>query len=439
MKLFFITLFMDTATETKKGGFTPEEKAELKDALHDVQTALETKSKSLVESELKKHAETINDSIKKFGDRLTERDETDKKNQEALDDMLVKFKEMQQAGNQKVEAKSLHQAMYEALQDPENLKELDGVKKGHRARIMLKGPINMSLPGGDVYDPNVKHTMEQKAVGNMTTSGNLTGDPVITYNQRQAILPAQKINARDLIPTVRSETGTYVTYRESAGEGSISRQTEGSAKTQIDFDFTEVKTVNEYIAGYTRFSKQLRRNLPFLQNTLPRLLQREFFKVENRRFWDIVETADTGSSTTDETDDVKQVMDWLTSLFDTDYMASYGLLRYTALNRLNKLLYTNGYYQGSGGVLSQSDGSIRIMGVPIIPVTWIPTKDKFLTFDLDYQERVEVESLAVEFFEQDDDNVQKNLITARIECFEEFNAMMPASIVIGDFGNSSES
>ena len=442
MKLFLAWLLMDAATENKGGGFTPEEKGELAAALKDVQTVLETKNKALVEAELKKHAETINDSIKKFGDTLAERDETDKKNQAALDDMLIKFKEMQTTANTRVEAKSLHQAMYEALQDSENVKELDRVQKGHRARIMLKGPINLSLPAGDIFDPSIKHSMEQKTVGNMTTAANLTGDGVVSYNSRQAILPAQKVNARDLIPTVRSETGTYVTYKESAGEGSISRQTEGSAKTQIDFDFTEVKTVNEYIAGFTRFSKQLRRNLPFLQNTLPRLLQREFFKVENRRFWDVVATAFAsggGSSTTSETDDVKQVMDWLTNLFDTDYMASFGLLRYTALNRLNKLLYTNGYYQGSGGVQSMPDGSIKIMGVPIIPVTWIPSYDKFLTFDQDYMERVEVESLAIEFFEQDDDNVQKNLITARIECFEEFNPMLSPSIVIGDFGNSSTS
>jgi hypothetical protein len=50
-----------------------------------------------------------------------------------------------------------------------------------------------------------------------------------------------------------------------------------------------------------------------------------------------------------------------------------------------------------------------------------------------------VESLAIEFFEQDDDNVQKNLITARIECYEEFNAMQPAAIIIRDLGNSSSS
>lgn len=412
-------------------GFTPEEKTYLSDALNEVKTALDGKNKGYVEEALKKHAEPINEALKKFNDWQVAKDDADLKNQKAIDEVLTQFKSMQEASRTTVrEKKSLQVAMAEALTDAENVKSLQAVSKGHRAKIQLKGVIDLSAPHSDV---------ELKAVGNMTTSGSLTGDGVATYNGRQVILPAQKVNARDLIPTTRSETGLYVTYRESAGEGSISRQTEGSAKSQIDFDFTEVKTVSEYIAGFTRFSKQLTKHLPFFTSTLPRLLQREFFKVENRRFWDILATNATGSTTTSETDDVKQVMDYLTNLLDSDYMASYGVLRYTALNRLNKLLYTNGYYQGSGGVLSQADGSIRIMGVPIIPVTWIPSYDKFLTLDNDYVERVEVEGLSIEFFQEDSDNVQKNLITARIECMEEFNLMQPAAAIVGDLGNSSTS
>jgi hypothetical protein len=447
MKLYFILLLLDAATETKKGGFTPEEKAELKEALTDVQTALETKSKSLVEGELKKHADTINASIKKFGDTLSERDEVDKKNQEALDDMLVKFKEMQAEGSKpRMEAKSLTAAVLDALQQKENLEGLESVGRGHRFKMMLKGPIDLSAHCPELYDPNMRHKLDSggfQTKDAMTSSGTITGDPVVTYGPRQALLPAQKVNFRDLIPTVRSETGTYVHYKETAATGTAPARTlENADKPEIEYHFTEVKTVTEYIAGIARFSKQLRKNLPWLQGTLPRLLQRDFFKAENRRFWDVVATAFAaggGSAATDETDDVKQVMDWNTNLFDADFMASFGVMRFTALNRLNKLLYTNGYYQGSGGVLSRPDGSIVISGVPIIPVTWIPTKDKYLTFDRDYMERVEVESLALEFFEEDRDNVPKNLITARIECQEEINPMLPPSIVIGDFGNSSSS
>jgi hypothetical protein len=175
---------------------------------------------------------------------------------------------------------------------------------------------------------------------------------------------------------------------------------------------------------------------------LPRLLQREFFKVENRRFWDIFATANAAGGTavnSSETVDILEMMDAVTALWDADYEASFGILRYTGLNRVNKWLIQNGAYAGAGGVISSRDGGIMVNGTPVLPVTWIPSKDVFATFDRNYVERIEVESLAIEFFEQDDKNVQQNLITARIECMEDFNVLQPAATVIEDFGNSASS
>lgn len=452
MKLLFTWLFMlDAATEDKGGGFTPAEKGELKEALVEVKTAIERGVKGEVEVMLKKHQDTINESITKFQDILTKKDETDIANQKALDDVLTKFKEMQNhasTGGGRVQAKSLQQAMAEALADPENQKGIASVGRGNRFKMPLKGVINLSMGPLDMYDPATEHKMdtglfEKKTVGDMTAANNLSGQGVVDYGNQQVLRPAQKVNARDLIPTVRSETGTYVFFRESAGEGSISRQSaQGAAKTQIDFDFARVEVVSEYIAGYTRFAKQLMRQLPWLQNTLPRLLQREFFKVENRRFWDIIATANAAGGTASgsvETIDILEVMDAVTALWDADYEASFGLLRYTALNRINKWLIQNGAYAGAGGVQSGPNGSIMVNGTPVYPVTWIPSHDKFLTFDRNYVERIEVESLAIEFFEQDATNVTTNQITARIECFEEFNVMQPAATTIEDLGNSSTS
>lgn len=449
MKLFFILMYLDAATESKKGGFTPEEKADLADAIKGLEGALEKKNKTAITDAVKEHVGTINDAIQKFQDWKTEKDEADKKNQEALDGVLTKMKEAQK-GLQKSDVRTFHQAFVEELTKPENLKGIDELRKGRPFRMEIPGFVDMTQPGiySSVINDGMKRgvsefdkkMMELKTVGDMTQATNLlSGDPVATYNQRQAILPAQKVNFRDLIPTVRSETGLYVTYKESAGEGGIGLQTEGSAKSQIDFDFTEVKTVAKYVAGFARFSKQLRRNLPFLQNTLPRLLQREFFKKENRYFYDVIATAATTYSASTETDDVKQIMDQIGAQMQNDFMASYTLMSWISMTRINKLLYTNGYYQGSGGVLSQVDGSARISGVPILPVTWIPSNDKALVIDNDYIERVEVEGLVIEFFEQDGVNVTENKITARIECFEEINPMLGASILLQDLGNSSTS
>ena len=127
----------------------------------------------------------------------------------------------------------------------------------------------------------------------MTTTASLTGTGVISYGSSPAILPSAPLNMRDLIPIVRSETGTYATYAEATtGEGTVDFQSaEGAKKPFLDIDFTELRTVTRVIAGTVDFSKQLTRNLPFLQGTLARILTRKFYEKENRYLYDTLAAA----------------------------------------------------------------------------------------------------------------------------------------------------
>jgi len=280
-----------------------------------------------------------------------------------------------------------------------------------------------------------KIKLNLKAVGNMTLGNNLTGDSVATYNQRQAILPAQAVNFRDFMPTTQSPTGLYVTYRETGSEGSISAQTEGSAKSQIDYDLTEVKTVNVPIAGFARFSQQMMKSLPFLEGTLSRMLLRDFFKAENAAFFSTVSGAATGTTTVTATDDIEELIQLIANQKTANYTPSYALVSHAQMSRLVISTYNKGYYAGAGAVVINGQG-LTIWGVPIISASWV-TDDKVLLIDSNFLERVEVSGLAVQFFEQDSDNVQKNLITARVECYEAVNLMMPASAIYADLGNVS--
>lgn len=355
------------------------------------------------------NTKAIEEGVNEIKAWQVKKDEADKLNQEALDKLIADAKN---ASHKKPEAKSFGEVFSQAVE--ENWNEITKVSKGQ------------------------KFSMDLKTVGDMTIANHLTGDSVHTYSSRQALIPGQKINFRDLMRTVVSPTGSYVHYKESGTEGSISTQTETSAKTQIDYDLTEVKTANEYIAGYTRFSKKLRNNLPFFQGTLPSLLIRDFFKAENSAFWTAVSGAsgiatDAGSAT----DDVEKLIDAIGEQMDDNFNASYILVGHLQMARLNKLLYSSGnQYTGQGGVISSGNGSISIAGVPVIAASWV-TDDKGLIIDQDYLERIEVESLRVEFFEEDADNVTKNLITARVECMEAVNLMLAASARYFDFGNAS--
>ena len=277
---------------------------------------------------------------------------------------------------------------------------------------------------------NAKLTIDLKAVGTMTTSANLSGDGVATYNTRQGLVPAQKVNFRDLIPTAVSPTGLYVTYRETGTEGSIGIQTEGNLKSQIDYDLTEVKVVSDYIAGFARFSKQMMFQLPFLQNTLQRMLLRDFYKKENSTFFSAVSSAATGSTTTAASVDAEQLVDWIANQLDANFEASFALVSYAQWADLLKTKPAD--YSVPGGVIIDPNGNIRIAGVPVIGASWV-TNDKALIVDASYLERVETEGLRVEFSYEDSDNFQRNLVTARVECFEDINIMRTDALIYGTF------
>ena len=379
-------------------------KAEVKSQIEAVERQI-SEFKSVGES-----VKTIEGEVKKISEWQVKKDEADKLNQEALDKLIADSKNN---NGSKPESKTFSQNFKEAVEA--NWQDISSeISKGRKAVI------------------------EMKSAGDMSISANLTGDGTPTYGQSPIILPSQAINFRDLMPTTSSPNRTYIQHREkTTGEGAPAAQTEGSAKAQVDVDFEEVKTVNEYVAGFTRFTKQFARELSFFTQTLPRVLIRKFYEAENAKFWtDVVGTSGISTATGSETDDVKRLIDAIAYQLNSNYNPSYALVNPLQLARLNKALYDSQNYASAAGVVSSANGMLSIAGVPVIAASWV-TDDKGLIIDRTYLERVEVEGLKVEFFEQDSDNVQKNMITARIECFEKVNLMLPASARYWDFGNAS--
>lgn len=261
----------------------------------------------------------------------------------------------------------------------------------------------------------------------------LTGDQVASYSAKQAVLPSQKINFRDLVPTISTSTGLYVFYREGAQTNNIAKQsTLGNTKGENNYAMTEVKVLQDYIAGFHRFPKQMAQDLPFLSNTLPRLLRRDYFKAENSSFITTVLAAAT-SITPSGTDDVEQLIRAISAQKQADYNASFVVVDETQFAELLVSTYNKGYYPGAGAVNLQGT-ALQIAGVPVVAASWM-SADTGLIIDQDYIERVEADGLRLELSYEDSDNFQKNLVTARIECRTEINLMLGASARKFDFGN----
>lgn len=254
--------------------------------------------------------------------------------------------------------------------------------------------------------------------------GSLTGDPMQNYAPQPAILPSSPRNFRDIIPVTYAPDGTYVTYRENSGaSNNIAVQAEGSTKGENNYTMTEVKTVTEYVAGTTDFTKQALRKLSFMTQTMPRLLTRDFFLKENALGYGYVVSNATGAPTTGATDKVEKVIDFVAGIRDTRFVPSYALVSNAVHAALLKSTYGKGYYAGAGSV-SLVNGALNINGTAIIPVDFA-NADKIMFIDQTYIERVEAEGLKIELSYETGDNFKKNLVTARVECMEEFNLILP--------------
>lgn len=314
-----------------------------------------------------------------------------------------------------VQEKSLNEGINDILS---NYKfDREGVDGELVRELRSKKSIRFELPEVKrIFDAN-----EAKAMG---LSNNLSGDPVASYGPRQAILPSQKVNFRDLVPTLNTETGLYVFYKETATPNNIAVQSEGSTKGENTYALSETKVVQQYIAGFVNFTKQMATSLPWLQTTLPRMLMRDYYKKENALFYATVSNLAT-PDTSAESDKVKKIVDFITAQMDLNYGVSSIIVSHADMGDLIKSTYTNGYYPGAGLVQLPGQG-IQIMGVPVIGASWA-TPGKALLLDNDFIERVQVRGLAIELSYENGTNFEKNQVTARIECQTEINLMLAAS------------
>jgi HK97 family phage major capsid protein len=375
--------------------------------------------------------EQIAAEVKSIGDNLTQvlansanakTDATEAKS--VVNELKAKLESVASAADL-AEFKSAMQSQFDALTtkvkagNPDSAKSFD--------QVLLE-----KLEGRNIekeMKSNGRIVIEMPEVKTMTLSANLSGDSFATYNTRQAINPAQLVNFRDYVPTVQSPTGLYVTYREATGNANnIAAQLEGSLKQENNYSLTEVKTVNEFIAGFSKFSRQMLTSLPFMSQTLPRLLTRDFFKKENAAFFSTVSGAATGVTTTSAATNLGDLIQLIGNQRAADFSPSVIFVSNATYSTLLIESFTNGYYLGAGSLGIGANGALNLVGVPIIGVNWI-TASRALVLDNSFIERVEVNGLNIELSYEDQNNFVTNMVTARIECYEAINLMLPNSAI----------
>jgi HK97 family phage major capsid protein len=272
-------------------------------------------------------------------------------------------------------------------------------------------------------------SLELKAVGDFTTA-NVTGGnrygqifaPEIIMN------PSRKVHMDEILPGGTIGAGNSFTFMKEngVGEGSIAPVAEGGTKPQFDLDLVEATVQIETIAGWIRITRKAMNNIPGLISFLQRRLPQKFRNVLDAQILygngtspnlkGILTAGNfTASTATITLPLIEKIITDVSVLEDTyERDANAILLRPAAYYSffLNKASGSGEYDLPQG--VSIVSGRLYFMGIPAYATTALTGTD-YVVADLEGAQLLTQESMRIEFFEQDQDNVIKNMVTVRIE------------------------
>lgn len=265
-------------------------------------------------------------------------------------------------------------------------------------------------------EPQASHKFKVKAVGNMTASNNLTGSVQATYASQPALRARRKLHIRDLLNVIPSATGLWKFYRQNkpVGEGSFNFQTtHGNLKEQLDYDLTEVTVTVDYLAGFVRIAKQMLQDLPFMQSFVSNELVEDYLRTEDNKFFGSLYSAATGTAGT-STVTVEKIIEAIANLEDDDYDVNGIVVTNQVWAKILKTKPND--YSIPGGVTITPNGDVAVVGVPVFKTNASNIgNDRILLGDWTKAAIIQTEGLNVNMYEQDSDNVQRNLITCKAE------------------------
>lgn len=336
------------------------------------------------------------------------------------------------------EVKAVKEAAAEELKAVQgHLDKLDAKMQEKKASEATKGDAVKELITknfDEIKNVTKAKTVEFKAVGDMTLPTNLIGDEPRQYQNTVVMVPSQKVNSSDLIGAINLGGGTFTYPKEVSSEGGFAFQTsESDAKSQIDYDIEMIDATTNFLAGFARYSKKMRNNLPYLESFLPQALRRDYYKQENSEFYTELSTEATPSTLLAANFDtpIEQILADKALLLDADYDVTGITVRPSTWDILRKAEKSTGAGYGFPAMVTIENGVMRLDGIPVYQATWIPA-NKYVVGDWSRVSKLTTEGLGLEFSENDSDNFTKNMITARLEAQIGWAFQQPASLILGD-------
>lgn len=364
--------------------------------------------------------DSLNAKLGEFNELLT-------KTQGQFDNLDVELQKLKSQGMDSTKAweKSLQGVLTKKLEDNADFKEFKNSKRSF-----------------SIEDIRVK------TVGNMTFSGSTTGQ--VVDNEYLPILPEleEQTRVRSILRVAPAGSGNAIMFpRVTGGEGAAANQTEGSAKAQIDKDISLATYPFQVIAGFARVSQQMLDNLQGLSGYLSYVLPQELYNTEDTQLL-------TGSgsgvnlfglATGAQTDaDIPAGFEVASPNYWDCILASFATIA-ASKAMANAILmnpadvYLMAAAKGSNGQyvapIFWMNNVPTLFGVPITMTTAV-TAGTFYTADTNKAGMLfQRKAPSIRFFDQDSDNVQKNLITVRVEEELAFAQFHTSAVFTDTFAN----
>lgn len=288
------------------------------------------------------------------------------------------------------------------------------------------------------------HTLFTKA-GDMVTGNSYTGE-VIAPTRVPGIItdPDRAQHVRDFIAQATTDSDRVYYVRESAFDDGTATRGEASTKPQSDFALTQEEAPVRKIATFVRMSTEMLNDTPGLVSYLTTRLPKKLRLEEDAQIL-------YGNGTAPNLEGITAVASaYVDTLADADVNRFDVLVKAIAQARADEyfanaiMLNPADWYSmmltkdGEGGYVfpeSARFGGVapRIAGVPIIANTAVTSGD-FLVGDfasgVQLYDRLQAN---VRFFEQDQDNAIKNMITVVAEERLALAIYRPTAFIYGNF------
>lgn len=269
---------------------------------------------------------------------------------------------------------------------------------------------------------------ERKVVGDMGSTASLTGSYFVAPTVVPGIVarPYNVTHVREVLTTGSTNSNVVRHLRDNGGEGGPAMVAEGGAKPQMDRDLSIEDAPVRKIATHLRVPEEMIEDIPFLTSFLTNIGTEEVLAVEDAQLLygdgtgqNISGLADAGNFTAFAAASIVEAPNKF------DVLSWSGTqMRIAKRNPSVHLINPADYYDivstkdttenyilrgGGNGIMPVDSG-----GVPIVQMNQITAGD-FITLDSRAAQIFFRSSISVRFYDQDQDNAIKNMVTIVIE------------------------